>query len=260
MGARRGRIAVTLVLAAAATVGAKELLYPNAPDGRLEAARAADALDPDAPIATARYREPTATEMAQVGMTDLSVLASAEPPVVRIGEDQPLSDPTIRQLAQLAPHARVKVQTVIAAQSGSAFQAPDPDALAALSLADGGRANGRPDFTGRSSIGDDAKALLVKISPKADDARRGRWFLFAAASGKAFGLNLVRDSEAGLRRAGWSVERLAVLGKGQVGVGWRKHGLQASLAVAQREVGDLGVKIDDWITGFSLSWRPEERR
>ena len=69
---------------------------------------------------------------------------------------------------------------------------------------------------------------------------------------------VVRDGQEGLRRAGWSVERLATWGKGQVGVGWRRRNLQASLAVAQREIGDLGVKIDDTLGGFTLSWRPQD--
>ena len=79
-----------------------------------------------------------------------------------------------------------------------------------------------------------------------------------AASGKAFGLNVVKDAEAGYRKAGWSVERLATLGKGQIGIGWRRKNLQASLAVAQREIGDLGIKLDDYLGGLTISWRPND--
>ena len=256
MGCQRGRIAVVLVLVVAATVGAADLIRaPGEQSERLEKARADDLYDLDAPIATARYREPSPEAMAQAGLVPATVqMAMAEPPVIRLDEPPP-ADPPVYQIAQLTPRARVKVQAFIAAQT-AALQAPDTDALAVLSGDVRPAAEDRP---GHRSLGDQAKELLVKIAPSKEDARRGRWFIFAAAAGQAFGLNLIRDSEEGLRKAGWSVERLAVLGKGQVGVAWRNKGLQASLAVAQREVGALGVKVDDTLAGFSLSWRPEER-
>ena len=261
MGLKRGKTAVGLVLVAAATVGAADLSrLPGDLGDHIEGARA-DAFDPDAPIATARYREPSAQALAQAGLTPAPVAAVGETPIVRLDDPSPpAATPTPYQIAQLAPPARVKVQAAIAAQSGSAFQAPDPQALAALSLASDRRVTPGRDLDGRSTVGDDAKALLVKIAPSQEDLRRGHWFIFAAASGKAFGLNLIRDGDAGLRRAGWSVEKLATLGKGQIGVGWRRGGMQASLAVAQREIGDLGVKVDDTLAGFTLSWRrPDDR-
>jgi hypothetical protein len=262
MGLKRGKTAVGLVLVAAATVGAADLFrLPGETGDHIERAHADAPFDPEAPIATARYREPSAQALAAAGLAPAAAPDAAEPPVVRLDDPaSPAAQADTYQIARVSAPARVRVRAAIASQTGSAFQAPDPDALAALSLASDRRVTPGRDVDGRSTVGDDAKALLVKIAPSQEDLRRGHWFIFAASSGKAFGLNLVRDTDAGLRRAGWSVERLATLGKGQIGVGWRRGGLQASLAVAQREIGDLGVKVDDTLAGFTLSWRrPDDR-
>ena len=246
---------MVLVLATAATVGAADLFRgPGETGGSIEKASAQDLLDPDAPIATARYREPSPRALAAAGLAPPPVqLAQAEPTAIQLDDPPVARDPMRYQMAQMSPPARVKVQAAIAARADAGMQPPDPQALAVLSMADDARTGGRG-----GSLSDDAKELLIKIAPSREDARRGRWFLFAAASGKAFGLNMVRDGEAGLRRAGWSVERLATWGKGQVGVGWRRKNLQASLAVARREIGDLGVYVDDTLAGYTLSWRPQD--
>jgi hypothetical protein len=90
---------------------------------------------------------------------------------------------------------------------------------------------------------------------------RGRWYLFAAASGRAVGLNMLRGSE-GWDRAGWTTDPTSELvGDAQVGVGWRKGAVQTSLGVVHREVrGEnmiFGQKTrDDTVAAFSFSIRP----
>lgn len=65
---------------------------------------------------------------------------------------------------------------------------------------------------------------------------QGRWYLFAAASGRAVGLNMLR-SETGWDRAGWTTDQSSTLvGDAQIGVGWRKGATQTSLGLLHREV------------------------
>jgi len=92
---------------------------------------------------------------------------------------------------------------------------------------------------------------------------QGRWYLFAAASGRAVGLNMTRDSQTGdLRRSGWSVDpSAAIIGDSQAGFGWRKGALQASLGYLHREVkNEFGVRGagmgGDSMVAFSMSIHP----
>ncbi len=92
---------------------------------------------------------------------------------------------------------------------------------------------------------------------------QGRWYLFAAASGRAVGLNMTRDSQTGdLRRSGWSVDpSAAIIGDTQAGFGWRKGSLQASLGYLHREVkNEFGVRGagmgGDSMVAFSMSIHP----
>ncbi|HEY8615798.1 lipid A-modifier LpxR family protein [Phenylobacterium sp.] len=90
---------------------------------------------------------------------------------------------------------------------------------------------------------------------------RGRWYLFAAASGRAVGLNMLR-SEGDWDRAGWTTDPTSELvGDAQVGVGWRKGAMQTSFGVVHREV--RGEKMifgqmtrDDTVAAFSFAIRP----
>lgn len=90
---------------------------------------------------------------------------------------------------------------------------------------------------------------------------RGRWYIFAAASGKAVGLNLLHR-ESGWDRAGWSTDPTSQLvSDAQLGVGWRKGPLQTSLGFVQRDVKSehllLGVDPrPDSMMAFSLSIKP----
>ena len=92
---------------------------------------------------------------------------------------------------------------------------------------------------------------------------RGRWYLFAAASGRAVGMNMLHN-EAGWDRAGWTTDATSSLvGDAQVGVGWRKGPLQTSLGYVHREIKGAhmvfgqGTRQDDMLA-FSLSIRPHK--
>jgi hypothetical protein len=89
----------------------------------------------------------------------------------------------------------------------------------------------------------------------------GRWYLFAAASGQAVGLNMIHDGN-GWDRAGWSTDNTgALVGDAQVGVGWRKGDMQSSFGVIHREVkGNHMIWAqdtrDDTVAAFTFSIRP----
>jgi hypothetical protein len=91
---------------------------------------------------------------------------------------------------------------------------------------------------------------------------KGRWYLFAAASGRAVGLNMLRDEE-GWRRAGWTTDSSsALISDAQVGVGWRKGSWQTSVGYVHREVkGDHMVfgqqTKEDSLAAFTLSFKPQ---
>lgn len=91
---------------------------------------------------------------------------------------------------------------------------------------------------------------------------KGRWYLFAAASGRAVGLNMLRG-ENGWDRAGWSTDASgALVGDAQVGVGWRKGDIQSSFGVIHREVKGRHMvwgqqTRDDTVAAFTFSLRPQ---
>lgn len=90
----------------------------------------------------------------------------------------------------------------------------------------------------------------------------GRWYFFAAASGRAVGLNMMRDS-GGWDRAGWSTDPTgALIGDAQVGVGWRKGDITSSFGVTYREVRGNHMMFgqetrDDTVAGVSFTIRPQ---
>jgi hypothetical protein len=93
---------------------------------------------------------------------------------------------------------------------------------------------------------------------------RGRWYLFAAASGQAVGLNMTPGAP-GLPRNSWSSESTsALISDAQAGVGWRKGAMQASFGYVHREIKSQSVdltsgnpaKISDSMVAFSLSIHP----
>lgn len=90
---------------------------------------------------------------------------------------------------------------------------------------------------------------------------RGRWYLYAAASGRAVGMNMLRG-EGGWNKAGWTTDPASTLiSDAQVGVGWRKGVVQTSFGAVHREVkGEhmiFGQQTrDDTLVALSLSIKP----
>jgi hypothetical protein len=117
----------------------------------------------------------------------------------------------------------------------------------------------------RQSLDENAQARLKALGLRdgAHFGDRGRWYLFAAASGRAVGLNMLHN-ETGWDRAGWSQDSTsALVGDAQVGVGFRKGPVQTSLGYIHREVKGqnmmwgLDSKADS-LVAFSLSIKPRK--
>ena len=129
----------------------------------------------------------------------------------------------------------------------------------------GGQAEGGATLTVSKSRGDQAMERLREMGVR-DGASSfgdmGRWYLFAAASGRAVGRNMLRG-ENGWDRAGWTTDTTgALVGDAQVGVGWRKGDMQTSLGVVHREVKGkhriFGQETrDDTVAAFTFSYRPQ---
>lgn len=232
--------------------------------------------DPDAPIRTGRWDQAPAPVLALLGgpetptatppavspdMRRVEMAALTPPPSARAMADAVAAPvPIIRSRVALtsvsdqvlAGGPRVQVSTWTghdATDTGSGLSVPGPARSFAPKPA-------------RDSQPFDARQLLLSIAPEPADQRKGRWFLFAAGSGEAFGLNIVRDpARGGWRRSGWSVERLAEFGKAQLGIGWRKGDRQIAVSAAQREIGAYGYKREDTVFGltFTVSGRPPAR-
>jgi hypothetical protein len=90
---------------------------------------------------------------------------------------------------------------------------------------------------------------------------KGRWYLFAAASGRAVGLNMLH-SEQGWDRAGVTTDQTSTLiGDTQVGVGFRKGPMQTSFGYIHRDVKGQNLLwgVDpksDSMVAFSFQIRP----
>jgi hypothetical protein len=114
----------------------------------------------------------------------------------------------------------------------------------------------------RESLSETAEQRLKALGLR-DGARfgdKGRWYLFAAASGRAVGLNMLH-SDTGWDRA-WSQDATStIVGDAQAGVGWRKGPVQASFGYMHRQVKGQNMlwgvdsKADD-VVAFSLSIKP----
>jgi hypothetical protein len=112
----------------------------------------------------------------------------------------------------------------------------------------------------KDAIANRLQAMGVKNGSAYGD--KGRWYLFAAVQGKAVGLNMQQDA-AGLHRAGWSTDSSsALIGDGQIGVGWRKGSMEASFGYVHREIkvqnAPTGASdgLSDSLAAFSISFRP----
>lgn len=76
---------------------------------------------------------------------------------------------------------------------------------------------------------------------------RGRWYVFAAASGQAVGLNMLRSQDGDWSRAGFTADNNSkLIGDGQAGLAWRKGAMQASFGYVHRK-----IKAKDQIMGMA---------
>jgi hypothetical protein len=114
-----------------------------------------------------------------------------------------------------------------------------------------------------ADLGDRVMSRLgVQASDTSTFAGRGRWFLFAAASGRAVGLNMLSTAQGGLQRGGWSAEPSnALVSDAQAGLGWSRGMVQASFGYVHRDVrsqtplavGPEPGNYHDSMVAFSLS-------
>jgi Uncharacterized protein conserved in bacteria (DUF2219) len=114
-----------------------------------------------------------------------------------------------------------------------------------------------------ADMGDRVMSRLgVQASDPSTFAGRGRWFLFAAASGRAVGLNMLPTAQGGLQRGGWSAEPSnALVSDAQAGLGWSRGMVQASFGYVHRDVksqaplaiGPEPSSYRDSMVAFSLS-------
>ena len=85
------------------------------------------------------------------------------------------------------------------------------------------------------NLGDNV-AKRLGVGNSSSFGGQARWYLFAAASGKAVGLNLL-NSGWDWRRAGVTQDSAdALIGDAQAGFGWRKGSMSADLGYVHREV------------------------
>ncbi|MFZ5669186.1 MAG: hypothetical protein ACOY4K_06815 [Pseudomonadota bacterium] len=249
-------------------------------DSMLAEARFGDAFsgrvpdDPDAPIRTGRWAEDTpAADVALAGGPPAATpevetvavqakpsgsplrLAAIDPDDVRLG---PAGAIPLARVAWTAPRRaeapalQPRFSLVV---SEPAPGAPGSGLDVSTTVFEEPLAAARP---ARASPVAQAKRLVARLGAPPSVKSKGRWFVFAAGSGEAFGLNLIRDPIRGWKPAGWSLEQLAEFGKAQLGIGWRKGQRQVSLSAARREIGAYGVSREDTVVGvtFSMSGRP----
>lgn len=81
--------------------------------------------------------------------------------------------------------------------------------------------------------------LEVADGDRAYDEDEGRWYLFAAGTGTAVGLNWARGMEGWDRRL--SHDTGAFIGDAQLGVAWRRGDTQTSFGYVHREITAEGV-------------------
>jgi hypothetical protein len=231
--------------------------------------------DPDAPVRTGRWVEDTPEAVALAGGPTQTAAAATAPEVIRI--PTPRAAPTVQFAALDADQAIASAQFSIplsrVALTPTHIRTPRAEPRVTLVVV-----NQNPVSPGsgldvtsgvfseplaaaappQSSPAFDMKRLTLRVTSNPKVGKKGRWFVFAAGSGEAFGLNLIRDPLRGWKPAGWSVEQLAEFGKAQLGIGWRKGARQFSLSAARREIGAYGVSREDTVIGvsFSVSGRP----
>lgn len=229
--------------------------------------------DPDAPIATARYggersraaaaegaATPAAATVALAGGLHETLLAGApakpEPavaaPKAYARAEPPAARPAARVLAETALSHPRPVLALTQVKTHRPYAKvlkvevdKEPLPFSPLGV--------QSSAVKRLSL--NATNLISKASASPEDLRRGRWTLFAASSGKAYSLNLVRDTINGWRSAGFSEDKVARFGSRQIGVGYRKDNRQVALSATRRKFNGIDYSDKDTVVGVTVSVR-----
>lgn len=101
---------------------------------------------------------------------------------------------------------------------------------------------------------DDALGRFVKDGNSFGE--RPRWYLFAAASGRAVGYNFLREGES-WTGSGMSTDEGSFIGDAQAGVAWRKGDVQASFGYVHREIKAYDEEAEEGVLAFQLSIKPD---
>lgn len=274
-GVALGCLLATAGLAAVSAATALSTRAPEEFNQTLTLAGGPDARTPpddrDAPIATARYggerfREtamaaeaqavPAAATIALAGGPEESALAGGVPmTTIAQATPRPVAQaaaprPAARALAEAVPAPRRPVLALTRVKSvrpvGKVVRAEvsnEPLPFTPLGL--------QSSAVKRLTLS--ASNLMSKGRATAEDLRRGRWTLFAASSGKAYGLNLIRDTIGGWRNAGFSEDKVARFGSRQIGLGYRKDNRQVSLTATRRKLNSIDYSDKDTVVGVTVS-------
>nr|WP_295105578.1 hypothetical protein [uncultured Caulobacter sp.] len=278
---RRLALVCLLTTAAVAIVGSATALSTRAPEefnqtltlaGGPEAAnRPAYIDDPDAPIATARYggegsRAPSVeayaapaaatvalaggpAEIAPTVVAEQTAPSSALKPVPAKVET---ARPAARILAEAPAPRRAPVLALTRVHEvrpyGKVLKVEVNDQpLPFMPLGLQSNAVKRVTLT--------TSNIMSRTRASAEDLKRGRWMVFAASSGKAYGLNLIRDAIGGWRNAGYSEDKVARFGSRQIGLGWRKDNKLISLTATRRRLNAFHYSDKDTVVGLTVSVR-----
>lgn len=277
MGSMRGWVLKSVLAAAglglvATAATALSTQSPAPFDRPLTLAGGETAVDPDAPIATARYgdaprRPATAAAVDLAGGASTTPLAGgpiAAAPVNPVQLAEASAPPPIQTLGAPRPRAAARPETARLETAGEIRAAAPAQGLVRSTTRPVLKAKiddiemrpfmGPGDRSSFMGVSVDASNLIGKMRPDSRDARKGRWILFAATSGKSLSLNVIKDSIVGWRGAGWAEERIARFGTHQLGMGWRKNGRQVSLSATRRTLRTQSYSDRDMVYGVSLSF------
>jgi len=114
----------------------------------------------------------------------------------------------------------------------------------------------------KRNVGDRVNDALNVREGDAAFGNRGRWYIYAAASGRAVGLNMLRGQNGDWMRAGLTQDATSrLIGDSQAGVAWRKGPMQASFGYIHREIrakeGIMGLATQkDDVVALSFSLKP----
>ena len=114
----------------------------------------------------------------------------------------------------------------------------------------------------KKNMGDRVTDALGVREGDAAFGDRGRWYIYAAASGRAVGFNMLRGQNGDWTRAGLTQDTTSrLIGDSQAGVAWRRGPMQASLGYIHREIrakeGIMGLATQkDDVVALSFSLKP----